>query len=106
MNYNAILSLLTQIGENTAKLSEDTKNEYVYPWKEVVGLRNRIAYDYTGINIFIVFETIKNSFPSLKGKAVKIIQDGLKDLIFDISELHFAEESNFYSHIDFKEIHP
>lgn len=104
MNYNAILSLLTQIGENSTKLSDETKNEYSYPWKDVVGLRNRIAHDYTGINIFIVFQTIKYSLPSLKEKAYQIIQDGISENIFDKSELLSTKESNYYSHIDFKKL--
>ncbi|MCW7503536.1 HepT-like ribonuclease domain-containing protein [Leptospira paudalimensis] len=104
MNYNAILSLLTQIGENSTKLSDETKNEYPYPWKDVVGLRNRIAHDYTGINIFIVFQTIKYSLPSLKEKAYQIIKDGISENIFDKSELLSTKESNYYSHIDFKKI--
>ncbi|TGM35447.1 HepT-like ribonuclease domain-containing protein [Leptospira biflexa] len=101
MNYNAILSLLTQIGENSTKLSDDTKNEYSYPWKEVVGLRNRITHDYTGINIFIVFQTIKYSLPSLKEKAYQIIQEGISDAVFDKAELLSAKESNYYSHLEF-----
>ncbi|MCG6142703.1 DUF86 domain-containing protein [Leptospira mtsangambouensis] len=104
MNYNAILSLLTQIGENSNKLSDETKNEYPYPWKDVVGLRNRIAHDYTGINIFIVFQTIKYSLPSLKEKAYQIIKDGISENIFDKSELLSTKESNYYSHIDFKKL--
>lgn len=104
MNYNAILSLLTQIGENSTKLSDETKNEYPYPWKDIVGLRNRIAHDYTGINIFIVFQTIKYSLPSLKEKAYQIIKDGISENIFDKSELLSTKESNYYSHIDFKKL--
>lgn len=104
MNYNAILSLLTQIGENSTKLSDDTKNEYSYPWKDVVGLRNRIAHDYTGINIFVVFQTIRYSLPSLKQKAYQIIQEGISENLFDKFELLSAKESNFYTHVDFKNI--
>ncbi len=104
MNYNAILSLLAQIGENSTKLSDETKNEYPYPWKDVAGLRNRIAHDYTGINIFIVFQTIKYSLPSLKEKAYQIIQEGISENIFDKSELLSTKESNYYSHIDFKKL--
>ncbi|EMJ85440.1 DUF86 domain-containing protein [Leptospira meyeri] len=104
MNYNAILSLLTQIGENSTKLSDDTKNEYSYPWKDVVGLRNRIAHDYTGINIFVVFQTIKYSLPSLKQKAYQIIQEGISENLFDKFELLSAKDSNFYTHVDFKNI--
>ncbi|PJZ59554.1 DUF86 domain-containing protein [Leptospira adleri] len=103
MNYNAILSLLAQIGENSNKLSDETKIKYSYPWKDIIGLRNRIAHDYTGINIFIVYETIKNSLPDFKSKSIQIIRDGLKDFSFDNSELDSAKNSNFYSHINFIE---
>lgn len=102
MNYNAILSLLTQIGESSTKISEETKNEYTYPWKDVIGLRNRITHDYSGINIYIVFETIRNSLPSLKRKVIQIIIEGINSSAFDEAELISAKESKFYSHIDFK----
>jgi uncharacterized protein with HEPN domain len=51
LRFNACLLLLSNVGENAGKISESTRTAYpIFPWKQVRGLRNRIAHDYTGID--------------------------------------------------------
>lgn len=103
LNYNAVLNLLTQIGENCGKISDDTKNEHSYSWEKIIGLRNRIAHDYSGINVFIVFDTIRNSLPGLKNQIIKILREALNASVFDNTELESAKQSRFYAHVDFSD---
>jgi len=78
LNFNATLTLFTQIAENVGKLSDELKNIY-FPieWHKIKGLRNRITHDYTGIDIFIVFDIIQNSLSNLESELIKIIQNEL-----------------------------
>ena len=46
------------------------------PWRQIYGMRNRIAHDYEGIRLQIVWQTISEDFPLL-------IQD-LKRLLADL----------------------
>ena len=64
---------LMQIGENATKIGDDYMNNYTeIKWKEMKGLRNRIVHDYDGVNICIVWDTIKNDLPTLKEQLIKL----------------------------------
>ncbi len=44
------------------------------PWRQMYGLRNRIAHDYEGIRMKIVWETITQDFEPLKIDLLKIME--------------------------------
>lgn len=51
MNFNATLNLLTNIGENVAKLSDELKQLYTdVAWTQLRGFRNRVVHDYINRN--------------------------------------------------------
>ena len=65
---------LTQIGENVVKLDDDFISKYKdIKWNEMKGLRNRIVHDYDGVEIQIIWETIKDDLPKLKKQLQAII---------------------------------
>ena len=41
-------------------------------WREVYGLRNRIVYDYEGVNLKLVWEIISDDLPELKQMLLEI----------------------------------
>jgi uncharacterized protein with HEPN domain len=105
MNLNASLTLLANIGENVSKTTEELKNEYPnIEWQKIKNFRNRIAHDYAGIDLAIVYEIIINDLKVLKPEIVEIIKYKIKQKIFDIEEIKLSKESKYYNHIDFKEI--
>ena len=58
---------LFQIGELANGLSMEFINEYnKIPWKQIIGMRNRIVHGYDTINLEIVWNTSKESIPALK----------------------------------------
>jgi len=105
MNLNASLTLLANIGENVSKTTEELKNEYPnVEWQKIKKFRNRIAHDYAGIDLAIVYEILTNDLKVLKPEIVKIIKDKIKQKIFDIEEIKLSKESKYYNRIDFDEI--
>ena len=44
------------------------------PWRQMYGLRNRIAHDYEGIRMQIVWETITQDFAPLKDALAEILK--------------------------------
>lgn len=65
---------LMQIGENAAKIDDDyIKKHSDIKWKEMKGLRNRIVHDYDGVNIKIVWDTMKEDLPILKEQLVQLL---------------------------------
>ena len=68
MCVEATVFNLMQIGELAkTSLSDELKNSIKsIPWKQLYGLRNRIVHGYDGVNLQIVWDTIKNDLPELE----------------------------------------
>ena len=62
----AVLKLVEIVGEAASRLSAETKERSPdMPWREVVGMRNRLAHAYFAIDLRVVWETVKSDFPVL-----------------------------------------
>lgn len=75
MRVEACVFNLMQIGELAkASLSDNAKNQInTIPWKQIYGMRNRIVHGYEGVEMRIVWDTIKMDLPLLKGELEKYI---------------------------------
>ena len=51
--------VLSQIGELAKRLYQNV------PWHNIVGLRNRIIHDYSGIDLEIIYDICTNDIPEL-----------------------------------------
>jgi len=105
LNFNASLNLMANIGELCAQTSSELKSKYPdVEWQKVKDLRNRIVHDYAGLNIYIVFKVIKTDLPILKEEIEQIIKEELLLNTFDPEEIKVAQNSTFYSHVDFTKL--
>jgi uncharacterized protein with HEPN domain len=105
LNYNACLTLLSNICEIINKISNELKEKYkTIEWQKIKDFRNKIAHDYPGLDIYIVYKIIKEDIIILKNKIIEIMKEGLKKEIFDINEYNISKESSFYKNIRFEEI--
>ncbi len=72
-----ILSVIKDIeiiGEAASKMSEETKIKNPdIPWKDIIGMRNKLIHGYFEVDIKLVWNTTKNNLPSLL-KALKYIK--------------------------------
>ena len=65
---------LFQIGELANGLSAEFIKEFnKIPWKQIVGMRNRIVHGYDTINMEIVRSTAIESIPELKSYCKEIL---------------------------------
>jgi len=63
---DAVLRNLEIIGEAVKNLSQDLKKRYKnVPWKDIAGMRDKIIHFYFGVNLDIVWDTIKEKLPIL-----------------------------------------
>lgn len=63
---NAVLRPLEIIGEASAKISKEfRKTHSEIPWREMVGLRNRLIHEYFRIDYDAVWDTIHKDLPKL-----------------------------------------
>ena len=102
IRFNASLLLMSNIGEYCSRISDELKTKYAtVAWRQIKGLRNRIAHDYTGIDYEMVFDIIQNDLPKLKESFENILKQELVTGFFDIAECEIARQSIFYKHVDF-----
>ena len=60
---------LTQIGEQANNIDDSFIDLHKdIKWKEMKGLRNRIVHDYDGVNMQIIWDTMRKDLPELKNK--------------------------------------
>jgi len=66
---DAVVRNFEIIGEASKFIPDDVKNKYEeIDWKAIIGLRNRIAHEYFGISVSIIWDIIKNELPRLKNQ--------------------------------------
>lgn len=63
---NAVMRSLEVIGEAARCVSDETKGQHPeIPWRELVGLRNRLIHEYFRIDVAKVWDAVQNDLPSL-----------------------------------------
>lgn len=71
----AVLRGLEIIGEATKNLSRELKTRYPgVPWREIAGMRDKIIHQYFGVELNLVWNTVKTKLPELKDKILKILE--------------------------------
>ncbi|MCX6719300.1 MAG: DUF86 domain-containing protein [Candidatus Taylorbacteria bacterium] len=71
---SAVIMQLTVIGELVKKVSSKTKESSDLPWKEIAGFRDRAIHDYFGMDLAVVWDTVKMDVPILKQELNKLIK--------------------------------
>jgi uncharacterized protein with HEPN domain len=70
----AILRALEIIGEATKSLSSGLKAEHrEVRWKDIAGMRDKLIHEYFGVDLELVWETIKRDLPKLKKQVYEIL---------------------------------
>ncbi|NGX37623.1 MAG: hypothetical protein K1000chlam2_00780 [Chlamydiae bacterium] len=71
---SAVLREFEIIGEAAGRISERTKKKLPdLPWKELVGMRNRLIHAYFDVDRDIVWKTIREYLPSFLKQLQKTI---------------------------------
>ncbi len=105
LNFNAALNLFANIGENIGKLSEELKNKnQSIPWRIIKDFRNKVVHNYVNLDIFMIFDIIKNNLPNLKGPIEDIIIFEVSNKNFNFEELVASKDSIYYKHINFSKL--
>lgn len=63
---DAVIRTLEIVGEATKRLSSALRERYPeIPWKNMAGVRDKLIYDYFGVNIDIVWQIVRDELPPL-----------------------------------------
>lgn len=72
----AVVRCLEIIGEAAAKIPQPIRNNYSeIPWEEISGMRNKIAHEYFGIDLNIVWQTIEEDLKPLMDTISQMLND-------------------------------
>ncbi len=67
MAMDAVIRNFEIIGEAAGKVPQEIKDRFPQvEWKEMIGFRNVLIHDYSGVDVESVWETILKNLPSLK----------------------------------------
>ncbi len=70
----AVLRALEIVGEATKNLSSELKTEYPdVNWRKIAGMRDKLIHAYFGVDLPLVWDTIKIDIPQLGEQAKKIL---------------------------------
>ncbi|MER3434441.1 MAG: hypothetical protein C4288_13695 [Leptolyngbya sp. ERB_1_1] len=66
MRQAAVTRQLEIIGEAARRISATSQAELsTLPWREIIGMRNRISYEYDRLSSLRIWDTIQISLPQL-----------------------------------------
>ena len=61
------------LGEAARNIPEAIRQKYpAIPWKNIMGIRNRLIHEYFGIDISTVWETIRTDLVTLKSSIAEM----------------------------------
>ena len=74
LHQNAILKAVEIVGEAASHVSSGMKESQPdIPWREIVGMRNRLVHVYFDVDIDIVWRTVKEDLPMLIAQLERIV---------------------------------
>lgn len=63
----AVAHMIAQLGELARRLSESARAARPdLPWRDLIGMRNRIYHDYGGLDLERLRETVEKDLPQLQ----------------------------------------
>jgi uncharacterized protein with HEPN domain len=73
----ALVRLVEVIGEAAARVPEDFRRRYPQvPWRQTVGLRNRLIHGYDVMDFDILWAVLKHDLPELIEALEAIVNEG------------------------------
>jgi len=77
---NAIAMCVLQIGELVVNLSDEIKIKHTQmPWRDIVGMRNRVVHTYNNIDTEILWSIATVNIPELKAYCNIILMEMKKE---------------------------
>lgn len=76
LNY-AVRHAIEIIGEAANNVSPEVRNSLPeIPWRQVIGMRNRLIHAYFDVNTAILWDTVKLSLPALIASLAEFLANG------------------------------
>jgi uncharacterized protein with HEPN domain len=72
----AVIRALEVIGEAARNIPKPIRKKYPkVPWEEMTGMRDKLIHDYFGVNLEVVWRTVKEDLPSMNSAVREMIRN-------------------------------
>ena len=72
----AVEKAIEIMGEAVKNVPDSLKNSYPkVPWKNIAGMRDKLAHQYWQIDVEVIWKTVKNDLPILKRMILAILTE-------------------------------
>ncbi len=72
----AVVRGLEIIGEAVKKVPKELRESYPdIPWKRIAGMRDKLIHEYFGVDIEVVWKTVREDIPYLKSLFFNLKKD-------------------------------
>lgn len=72
----AVIRALEVIGEAAKKIPPSVRNKHKQiPWLQITGMRDKLIHEYFGVNVKVIWNTIKEDIPPLKPVIKQILEN-------------------------------
>lgn len=72
----AVVRCIEVIGEAAQKVPKSIREKYPsIPWTKMAGMRNKMIHEYFGVDVRILWETVREDIPSLKLLIQEVVED-------------------------------
>ena len=73
---NAVIRSLEVMGEAAKRIPENVRRKYPdIPWKRIAGMRDKLIYEYSGVDLEIVWTVIKQELPPIRPHLQRFARD-------------------------------
>ncbi|MFG6099808.1 HepT-like ribonuclease domain-containing protein [Leptothoe sp. ISB3NOV94-8A] len=71
-----ILKNIEIIGEAVKSIPQEVREQYTQiPWKQIVGMRDRLVHQYWNVDVELVWDTMQTDLPLLKAVITQIREE-------------------------------
>jgi uncharacterized protein with HEPN domain len=76
----AVIRALEIIGEATKNIPYEVSEKYPFvPWKDLAGIRDKLIHTYFGVNLKVVWLSVKEGIPEAKPDIKRILDEMYSD---------------------------
>jgi uncharacterized protein with HEPN domain len=72
----AVIRALEVIGEATKNIPQDLRSQHPEtPWRGFTGMRDKLIHGYFGVDLDVVWDTVKQDLPILRPVIIQMLSD-------------------------------
>lgn len=73
---DAVVRNLAIIGEAARQIPSEMRSKYPnVAWEEMVGMRDKVSHEYFGVDLKIIWETVKNDLTALREQINRVMAE-------------------------------